>query len=93
MEHVLEALRATPEVARIALAGPAAIFDHAVARLVDVELPGESSIVDKLFAAAAFDDDHKLLMVPCDTPCSPLRPCAMSSSAAPTTARSSIPVW
>lgn len=69
VEHVLDALRATPEVAKIALAGPAAVFDHPVARLADVELTGESSIVDKLFAAAAaFDDDHKLLMVPCDIP-------------------------
>ena len=69
VEHVLEALRATPQVARIALAGPAALSEHPVARLADVELPEESSIVDKLFsAAAAFDDDHKLLMVPCDIP-------------------------
>ncbi len=69
VEHVLEALRATPDVARIALAGPAAVFDHPAARLAEVHLPGESSIVDKLFAAAAaFEDDHKLLMVPCDIP-------------------------
>lgn len=69
VEHVLEALRATPEVAKIALAGPAALSKHPVARLADVELPGDFSIVDQLFAAAAaFEDDRKLLMVPCDIP-------------------------
>ena len=69
LQHVLTALRDTPGVARIALTGPPAVFDHAAAGMVDVRLSGDLSIVEKLTAAAtAFDDGRKLLMVTCDIP-------------------------
>jgi GTP:adenosylcobinamide-phosphate guanylyltransferase len=69
LEYVLTALRGTPGVGRIALAGPPAVVGHAAAEMAEVHLAGELSIVEKLTAAAkAFDDGRKLLMVTCDIP-------------------------
>lgn len=69
VQWVLEALRGTSGVERIALAGPAALLEHPASALADVGLAEGSSIVDKLAAAAeAFDDGRKLLMATCDIP-------------------------
>jgi molybdopterin-guanine dinucleotide biosynthesis protein A len=69
VEHVLEALRATPDIGKIALAGPPAIFEHPFARLADVQLRIEGGIIDKLVAAGReFADGRKLLMATCDIP-------------------------
>lgn len=69
VQYVLEALRATPGVRRIALAGPSALLDHPAAQLADLRLEEEGGIVDKLAAAArAFGDGRKLLMASCDIP-------------------------
>jgi len=69
LQYVMEALRATPEIARIALAGPAAVIDHPAGEMSDVKLTAESTIVEKLTAAAeAFGEDRKLMMVACDIP-------------------------
>ncbi len=69
IQYVLEALRDTPGLDRIALAGPPAVLEHAAAGLADVPLPDDVTIVEKLTAAAkSFDDGRKLLMVTCDIP-------------------------
>jgi CTP:molybdopterin cytidylyltransferase MocA len=77
VQWVLEALRRTSGVERIALAGPAALLEHPASALADVRLAQRpalreaegSSIVGKLTAAAeAFDDGRKLLMATCDIP-------------------------
>ena len=68
-QWVLEALRATSAVGRIALAGPPALLEHPLSQLVEVRLGGDATIVGKLTAAAeAFDDGRKLLMATCDIP-------------------------
>jgi GTP:adenosylcobinamide-phosphate guanylyltransferase len=67
--YVLTALRATPGVGGIAVAGPAPVLEHPAARAADLRLPESGSIVDKLgVAAQAFGDGRKLLMVSCDIP-------------------------
>ncbi len=69
VQYVLEALRATPRVSKVALAGPPDLLGHPVAGLAEVKLGGAGSIVDKLVAAAeALGTDRKLLMVTCDIP-------------------------
>lgn len=69
VQYVLEALRATQGVGRIALAGPSALLDHPAAQLADLRLEEESGIVEKLAAAArAFGDGRRLLMASCDIP-------------------------
>jgi GTP:adenosylcobinamide-phosphate guanylyltransferase len=69
VEYVLEAARATPEIDRIALAGPPPLLEHPSARLADVSLPQQGTIVEKLVAAAgALGHDRKLLMLSCDIP-------------------------
>jgi GTP:adenosylcobinamide-phosphate guanylyltransferase len=68
-QYVLEALRETPSVAKIALAGPRALLDHPAAALAHVLLEEEGGIVEKLQAgAAALGEERKLLMVTCDIP-------------------------
>ena len=68
-EYVLGALRASPAIHQIALAGPPALLEHACARLADVRLPEAETIVDKLTAAGrAFGDGRKLFMASCDIP-------------------------
>lgn len=69
VQYVLEALRASSAIHRIALAGPPALLGHAGAALADVRLAEAETIVDKLTAAAAaFGDGRKLLMATCDIP-------------------------
>jgi molybdopterin-guanine dinucleotide biosynthesis protein A len=69
LHYVLTALRETPDLGRIALAGPQAVLSHSDAAMADVCLPGDLSIVEKLTAAAkAFDDGRRLLMVTSDIP-------------------------
>ncbi|MDH4180343.1 MAG: nucleotidyltransferase family protein [Armatimonadota bacterium] len=69
VQYVLEALRATPGVRRIALAGPSALLEHPAAQLADLRLEEEGGIVEKLAAAArAFGDGQRLLMAGCDIP-------------------------
>jgi GTP:adenosylcobinamide-phosphate guanylyltransferase len=69
VQYLLEALRASPAIHRIALAGPPALLAHPSAALADVHLAEAETIVDKLNAAArAFDDGRKLLMATCDIP-------------------------
>jgi len=79
-QHVLEAVRATAGVERIALVGPPALVESASggwARLparrpaggAEVRLVEEGSIVAKLLAAtAALGSERKLLLVTCDIP-------------------------
>jgi molybdopterin-guanine dinucleotide biosynthesis protein A len=69
VDYVIEAVRATPGVERIALAAPQALLDHPAADLADVKLPQEGSIVEKLLAGVeALGDEKPLLMVSCDIP-------------------------
>jgi hypothetical protein len=69
VEHLLEAARNTPEIDRIALAGPPVLLDHPSPSPADVKLPQEGSIVEKLLAATeALGQDRKLLMFSCDIP-------------------------
>lgn len=69
VQYVLEALRASSAIHRIALAGPPALLEHAGAALADVRLAEAETIIDKLSAAAAaFGDGRKLLMATCDIP-------------------------
>jgi molybdopterin-guanine dinucleotide biosynthesis protein A len=67
VQYLLEALRASPAIHRIALAGPPALLEHAGAALADVRLAEAETIVDKL-SAAALNDGRKLLMATCDIP-------------------------
>jgi molybdopterin-guanine dinucleotide biosynthesis protein A len=69
VQYVLGALRASPAIHRIALAGPPALLEDPSAALADVRLAEAETIVDKLgAAAAAFGDGRKLLMATCDIP-------------------------
>ncbi len=69
IEYVLEALRTTDGVERIALVGPTELTDLPAARLADVHVPEPAGIVDKLVAATeALGDDKRLLFASCDAP-------------------------
>lgn len=69
VQHVLEALRGTPAVERIALVGPQEVLEHPAAALAEVKIAEAGGIVSKLAAAAeALGSDCKLLMVTCDIP-------------------------
>lgn len=67
--YIIEAARATPAIARIALAGPPELLAHPAAQPADLRLPETGGIVEKLTAAArALGEDRKLLMLCCDSP-------------------------
>lgn len=69
IEYVLEAVRATEEVEKVALVGPAELTDLSAARLADVHVPEPAGIVDKLTAATeVLGLDKRLLFASCDAP-------------------------
>jgi molybdopterin-guanine dinucleotide biosynthesis protein A len=69
IEYVLEAVRATESVEKVALVGPSELTDLNGARLADVHVPEPAGIVDKLVAATeVLGDDQKLLFASCDAP-------------------------
>ena len=69
IEYVLEAVRATEGVDKVALVGPSELTDLPAARLADLHVPEPAGIVDKLVAATeALGDDKKLLFAGCDAP-------------------------
>lgn len=69
IEYVLEAVRATEEVEKVALVGPTELNDLSAARLADVYVPEPAGIVDKLVAATeALGHEKKLLFASCDAP-------------------------
>jgi molybdopterin-guanine dinucleotide biosynthesis protein A len=69
IEYVLEAVRATEGVEKVALVGPTELTDLPAARLADVHVPEPAGIVDKLVAATeVLGDDKRLLFASCDAP-------------------------
>lgn len=69
IEYVLEAVRATEGVGKVALVGPTELNDLPAARLADVHVPEPAGIVDKLVAATeVLGNDKRLLFAGCDAP-------------------------
>jgi GTP:adenosylcobinamide-phosphate guanylyltransferase len=70
LQYVIEALRATPQVERVALVGSSALAELPAAKQTDAQIwDGPSSITDKLLAAVeALGEERKLLVVNADAP-------------------------
>jgi len=69
VEHVLEAVRKSEQVERVALVGPAGVVESASGGLAECKVVSEGSIVEKLMAGAgALGGERKLLLVTSDIP-------------------------